>query len=83
MPDGRLRRAADYQETPCLMDGAKEGAFMTLTALPFKDYMNFAVGSCGESLDVMSESVDLVGWLSGRGLGRELAPSSLLSFIRL
>ena len=45
MPDGRLRRAADYQETPCLMDGAKEGAFMTLTALPFKDYMNFAVGA--------------------------------------
>jgi len=34
-----------YQETPCLMPGAKEGAFMTLTALPFKDYLNFAVGT--------------------------------------
>ena len=34
-----------YQETPCLREGAKEGAFMTLTALPFKDYLNVAVGA--------------------------------------
>ena len=44
-----------YQETPCLREGAKEGAFMTLTALPFKDYLNVAVGAARRRMILLLE----------------------------